>query len=268
MNRALIGFVGCAFIVLVSLAAAYVHPFGDAGLYKPGGQEGGADAPILGSSQLSFNARAILAEKCADCHSNQSHAPVYGRLAPVSWLMERDIVEARKAMNLSLWDTYSAEQQQTLIVRIAHESRLHKMPPLQYRMIHWNARITDADSEVLDLAAHESQALQSNESPGGEGDAVRGQELFNKRCIGCHELTRNYAGPRLQGVYGRTSGTLKDYAYSEALKKAHIVWDATSLDRWLTDPDEFIPGNEMDFLISNPQERQDLISYLRQNSGK
>jgi hypothetical protein len=38
----------------------------------------------------------------------------YGHFAPASWLMERDIVEARKAMNLSLWDSYSADQQQTL----------------------------------------------------------------------------------------------------------------------------------------------------------
>ena len=259
--------IGCAFVVLASLAAARVHPFGDAGLFERTGRDPGRGA-ALGCSRLSLNTCAILTEKCADCHSNQPHVPVYGHLAPASWLMERDIVEARKAMNLSLWNTYSAEQQQALLARIVHETRLHKMPPLQYRMIHWNARITDADMEVFALAAHESRTLQSNAPPGGQGNAVRGQELFKKRCIGCHELVRNYAGPRLQGVYGRTSGTISDYAYSAALKNAHIVWDATSLDRWLADPDAFIPGNEMDFLISNPQERQDLISYLRQNSGR
>jgi cytochrome c len=69
-------------------------------------------------------------------------------------------------------------------------------------------------------------------------------------------------------VYGRASGSLADFAYSAALKKAHIVWDETSLDRWLTDPDAFVSGNEMDFLVSKPQERRDLVSYLRQSSGK
>jgi cytochrome c len=72
----------------------------------------------------------------------------------------------------------------------------------------------------------------------------------------------------LLGVYGRTSGTAPGFAYSAALKKTHLVWDDKSLDKWLTDPDAFIPGNDMDFLVSKPQDRQDLISYLKQASGK
>jgi cytochrome c len=52
------------------------------------------------------------------------------------------------------------------------------------------------------------------------------------------------------------------------LKKSHIVWDEKSLGQWLTDPDAFLPGNNMDFLVSRPQERQDIISYLRQTTGK
>jgi cytochrome c len=59
-----------------------------------------------------------------------------------------------------------------------------------------------------------------------------------------------------------------NFAYSPALKRAHIVWDDKSLDKWLTDPDAFIPGNEMEFEVSKPQERRDLISYLKQSSGK
>jgi cytochrome c len=81
-------------------------------------------------------------------------------------------------------------------------------------------------------------------------------------------MAESHAGPRLQGVYGRTSGTVDGFAYSAALKKAAIVWDETSLDKWLTDPDAFVPGNGMDFLVVKAQERQDLISYLKQSSGK
>ena len=36
-------------------------------------------------------ARATLMTKCIDCHSNQTHAPIYGHLAPVSWLMEQTL---------------------------------------------------------------------------------------------------------------------------------------------------------------------------------
>jgi len=57
-----------------------------------------------------------------------------------------------------------------------------------------------------------------------------------------------------------------DFAYSSALSKAHVVWDDQSLEKWLTDPDAFISGNDMDFLVSKPQERRDLISYLKRSS--
>jgi cytochrome c len=52
------------------------------------------------------------------------------------------------------------------------------------------------------------------------------------------------------------------------LKKARIAWDEKSLEQWLADPDAFLPGNNMDFLVPKSQERRDLISYLKISSGK
>jgi len=249
-----------------SLALARVHPFGDAGLYAAKN----ADAPILKNSQVPSNVQAILDEKCADCHSMQTRTPFYGRLAPASWLMERDINRGREAMNLSHWDSYSADQQQTFATKIAHETKSHEMPLPQYRMIHWNARVNDAEIRVIADWAREAEGSSSGQAdtPAGGGDPTRGAALFEKRCTGCHSLTQNHQGPRLQGVYGRTSGSVADYAYSPALKKSNVVWDQTTLDKWISDPDAFIPGNEMDFLVSKPQERLDLIAFLRQTSGK
>jgi len=255
---------GCAFVIVASLALARVHPFGDAGLYAAKS----ADSSILNNAQMLPQVRTILVQKCADCHSNQTRAPFYGHFAPASWLMERDIVEARKAMNLSLWDTYSVDRQQTLAAKMVQETKSHQMPPLQYRMTHWNARIADADLRTLGLWAHGPQATQAGPMVAGEADPARGKVLFEKRCTGCHALTRNHEGPQLQGVYGRTSGMASGFAYSAALKQAQIVWDEESLGKWLADPDAFIPGNDMDFLVSKPQERQDLIGYLKQTSGK
>ena len=211
----------------------------------------------------------MLSAKCANCHSAQTEAPIYGRFAPVSWLMERDIVEARGAMNLSRWDTYSPDQQQTLAAKIVREAKEHDMPPLQYRLIHWNSRITGPDLLMLAAWARNSEGPLSGQPespPSGAGDPTRGAALFEKRCSGCHSLTQNHQGPKLQGVYGRTSGSVADYDYSSGLRKANVVWDQTTLDKWLTDPDSFIPGNNMDFLVAKPQDRQDLISYLRQIS--
>jgi cytochrome c len=101
----------------------------------------------------------------------------------------------------------------------------------------------------------------------GEGDPVRGKALFEKRCTGCHSLTANREGPNLRGVYGRAAGVSEGFAYSAALKKAKIVWDDNSLGKWLADPDVFLPGNDMDYLVVKAQERLDLVSYLKQISG-
>jgi cytochrome c len=249
---------------VASLALARIHPFGDAGLSAAKT----AETPIANNVKVPPRVRAILAEKCADCHSNQTRAPFYGHFAPVSWLMERDIVEARKAMNLSLWGNYSEDRQQTLAAKMVQQTKSHEMPPVQYRMIHWNARIADADLRIFGQWAHRSQVIEAGTVVARESDPTRGKALFEKRCTGCHALTQNREGPQLQGVYGRTSGTVVNFAYSLALKKAQIVWDEKSLDKWLTDPDAFIAGNDMDSQVSKLQERQDLISYLKQSSGK
>ena len=265
MSRARKSLTFCALALVLSLALARVHPFGDAGMYAAKN----ADAPILNNSQLPSNVRAILDDKCADCHSMQTRTPFYGRLAPASWLMERDINRGRQAMNLSHWDSFSADQQLTFEAKIAHETKSHEMPLPQYLLIHWNARVNDAEVREIADWAHGTESFSSSQAnaPAG-GDPTRGEALFEKRCTGCHSLTQNHQGPRLQGVYGRTSGSVADYAYSPALKKSNVVWDQTTLDKWLTDPDAFIPGNEMDFLVSKPQERLDLIAFLRQASSK
>jgi cytochrome c len=246
------------------VALARVHPFGDAGLYAGDGKA----AALLDHGAAPFAVRALLTEKCADCHSDKPRVPFYGRLAPASWLMERDIVEARKAMNLSAWESYGAEKQQTLAAKMVEETRARAMPPVQYRLVHWQAGLGDSDVKALaDWARAMQNAGGSNEA-GGEGDAARGKALFEKRCSGCHALDKNKQGPRLQGVYGRTAGTAEGYVYSAALKNAHVVWDEGTLEKWLTDPDQFIAGNEMDFLLAKAQERRDVIAYLRLTSNK
>ena len=258
-------FLYIVFALALSLLLARVHPFGDAGLYAEK-----VRTPLMEHSSAPPAARELLAQKCADCHSMQTRSHFYDRLAPVSWLLERDIVKGRGAMNLSQWDSYSADQQQTYAAKMVEKTKAHEMPLLQYRMIHWNARVTDADEQVLTQWAHEMSvpAAGGVGQAAGEGDAVRGKEVFEKRCTGCHTMTQDREGPRLQGVYGRVSGTVAGFTYSDALKKAHVVWDDASLEKWLVDPDTFVPGNNMDFLVARPQERKDLIAYLKQASGK
>jgi cytochrome c len=99
-------------------------------------------------------------------------------------------------------------------------------------------------------------------------DPKRGEELFQKRCGACHSLDREKEGPRLRGVFGRKAGTVATFNYSNALKSANVSWNADSLNQWLADTDRFIPDNDMNMSFKNPNERADIIAYLRQLSNQ
>jgi cytochrome c len=96
----------------------------------------------------------------------------------------------------------------------------------------------------------------------------RGKELFEKRCVGCHALDNEKEGPRLRGVYGRISGTVPSFTYSDALAKAQIKWDDASLDNWLTDPEKLVPNNDMAFRVGSAEERGQIIAYLKRLSNR
>jgi cytochrome c len=94
-------------------------------------------------------------------------------------------------------------------------------------------------------------------------DAARGKQLYESRCIGCHSIDTNRVGPAHHGVFGRKAGSVKDYEYSDALKKSKVVWNDTTLDRWLTNPEQLIPDQKMGFSVPVAHDRADLIDYLK-----
>ena len=100
------------------------------------------------------------------------------------------------------------------------------------------------------------------------GDANKGAAFYEDNCTGCHSLDANRVGPRHRGVYGRKAGTVPDFDYSDALRKSGVVWDETTLNRWLSGPMDYIKGAAMPFRISSPEVRADIIAFLRRESGK
>ena len=99
-----------------------------------------------------------------------------------------------------------------------------------------------------------------------EGNAQRGQQVFQDQCSGCHVLAGDaVAAPPLAGVYGRKAGTAA-FAYSDAMKKSGIVWDATSIANFLADPSKVVPGTAMYFNVTDAQQRDDVIAYLKAQS--
>lgn len=94
------------------------------------------------------------------------------------------------------------------------------------------------------------------------GDGVRGRELYETRCIGCHSIEADRIGPRHRGLLGRRAGSVAGFDYSPALRDATLVWDAATLERWLTDPEATIPGQRMNYRVGDARDRADLIAYL------
>ena len=97
---------------------------------------------------------------------------------------------------------------------------------------------------------------------------ARGQQVFGRSCVACHSLEpdKNMTGPSLAGLWGRKAGGLASFKrYSPAIKSAEVVWDDQTLDRWLTDPKRFIPGNLMLFPgVQEEQARSDIVAFLKQ----
>ena len=105
---------------------------------------------------------------------------------------------------------------------------------------------------------------------GAEGDAARGARVF-QRCFACHSVdpneTAQLQGPSLHRIMGRPAAAVSGYEYSDAMKvkaAAGLVWTADTLDRFIADPDVFVPGTPMVVLppLRDEHERADLIAYL------
>lgn len=86
---------------------------------------------------------------CADCHSNETVWPWYSYIAPSSWLQATHVNNARSMFNTSEWNNLSAFRRRQLINDVAMQVRSHNMPPLDYRMIHSTAQLTDQQRETL-----------------------------------------------------------------------------------------------------------------------
>jgi cytochrome c len=99
-------------------------------------------------------------------------------------------------------------------------------------------------------------------------DAAHGETLYGSLCVGCHSLDENRVGPAHRGVFGRKAGSAPNYGYSPALASSHVIWSEETLDRWLTDPEKFIPGQRMSISVAKEADRRDLIAYLKAQSRK
>merc|ERR1711939_1007201 len=96
-----------------------------------------------------------------------------------------------------------------------------------------------------------------------EGDSKKGANLFKTRCQQCHNLKAeegNKIGPNLHGLFGRQTGSVEGFSYTDANKAKGITWQGDTLFEYLENPKKYIPGTKMAFGgLKKAKDRNDLI---------
>ena len=125
---------------------------------------------------------------------------------------------------------------------------------------------------VLAVAAAMVCSLGTTAAVLAQSDSSDDLELaFNGHCRECHAFDKgdNRIGPTLFGVVGRKAGTVPGFAYSDTLKSSGITWNEKNLDQWITNPNTFLPGNNMGAIfsgLSDAKERAKIIAFLKQDT--
>ncbi len=127
--------------------------------------------PVTGDAPWpSAEARDLAVAACYDCHSNETEWPVYSYVAPMSWLVRRDVDAGRDELNFSTWDEDDGDADDA-----AESIEDGSMPPRQYTLLHPDARLSEEEEQVLIdalLAIEEGRG----EDGGGEDDEDGGDD--------------------------------------------------------------------------------------------
>jgi hypothetical protein len=119
-----------------------------------------SNPPVEADVPASLQVHNILRRACYDCHSNETVWPWYGKVAPVSWLLAKDVREGRAELNFSTWNQYSGKKQVHKLKEVIKEIEEAEMPPFSYVALHNNARIETSDIAALRSWVAEMTGLQ------------------------------------------------------------------------------------------------------------
>lgn len=125
------------------IALSFVHPFGNPRSVS------GSPGQVFAGAQIPEALRELVQRKCGNCHSESVEWPFYSQVAPMSWLVERDVSEARAHMNLSRWDAYGNQDKLGLLARLATKARSGEMPPARYTAIHRDSKLLPNEQDAL-----------------------------------------------------------------------------------------------------------------------
>ena len=98
-------------------------------------------------------------------------------------------------------------------------------------------------------------------------DIEAGEAVF-KKCRACHAVgpdAKNRVGPQLNGLFGRTAGSVEGYRFSDANANSGIVWSEDIFAEYIRNPRGYIPGTKMAFVgLKKDDEIANITAYLKQ----
>jgi Haem-binding domain len=128
--------------VIVECASLFIHPFGSVSASS-------TEAPLMNTANIEQPVLDVMQRSCQNCHSDRTSWPWYSHVAPVSWLIQKDVHNGREHWNMSKWDQYSLDQRQDILSRIAPMVRNRQMPLPKYLALHPEAKLTDSDVDLI-----------------------------------------------------------------------------------------------------------------------
>ncbi len=108
-----------------------------------------ASAPMTLSPSIDPNVGSLFKRACFDCHSSATQWPWYSNVAPVSWLVIRDVEEGRKHLDFSKWDEVTDFKRGNWKEEIFEELEAEKMPPKMYEIMHSESKLTAEEKAIL-----------------------------------------------------------------------------------------------------------------------
>jgi Haem-binding domain len=115
---------------------------------RPGLPPAHAD-PLFQGAHIDDPTLALFQRACQNCHSSNTQWPWYNRIPPASWMIEKDVNDARHHANFSSWDSYRPEKQAELLTRIGSAVRTGRMPLPRYTLLHREAVLTSLERQRI-----------------------------------------------------------------------------------------------------------------------
>jgi hypothetical protein len=137
---------------MFAAVAIQLVPFGHTHTNPPQTGEPAWDSP---------QTRELIRRACFDCHSNATTWPWYSNVAPVSWLLQRDVNGGRSHLNFTEWNLTQKHAKD-----VVAEVKGGDMPPWFYLPMHPAAKLTDSEKQALMDGAEKSLGPQAEPRAG------------------------------------------------------------------------------------------------------